>query len=182
MPAGTFGISGYVFDAKSSRPVPNARVEMVGAEHAAQRATTLENGWYGVLGIPNGAELRTARGEDDEPAIQRVAVTDHESRLNFSLVENPSLLRLDGKYTLTVTADDHCSTDFWGTTRLPIPIPQGANLLGDSDSGRQQPRGRIDKPGISARCVSWQGSPRCGDSVAEKLLLRLRLLRVGLGG
>lgn len=118
---GTFALAGYILDARSSLPVSNAVVEMVGAEYPAQRAKTLENGWYGLLAIPDGAELRVTRGSDYVPVTQRVALADHGARVDFKLVEAPSLRRIDGRYTLTVRADPGCSSEFRLSPFATIP-------------------------------------------------------------
>ncbi len=109
-----------MLDAKST-PVTNALVEMVGGQYAIQRATTSETGFYWLHGIPSGAELRATRGSDYIPLTQRVVLTDHDSVVYFRVVEAPSLTRIDGAYTLTVTADHNCAAEFRGLSVAALP-------------------------------------------------------------
>jgi hypothetical protein len=94
---------------------------MVGAQHSMQSARTHDGGGFRLFGIPNGAELRVSRGSDYIPVAKRVVLTDHDSLVYFGVVEAPSLTRMDGTYTLTVTAGDGCSPAFRGAQVAPLP-------------------------------------------------------------
>jgi hypothetical protein len=91
---------------------------MVGAQYAIQSCTASP---CRLSGIPNGAELRASRGSDYIPQTQRVVLTDNDSQVQFRVVEAPSLMRMEGSYTLTVTADDRCSTGFRGAVVGALP-------------------------------------------------------------
>jgi hypothetical protein len=120
MPAGTFALKGGVLMAGTRTPVRDASVGMVGGQHAGQRVTTSWDGEYWLMAIPSGAEIEVTH-HDFRPARQKILLADHSSRLDFMLTEGPSLMRIDGRYTLTVAADPACSTTWWEQTLEPIP-------------------------------------------------------------
>lgn len=114
MPAGTFALAGSVRMIGSWMPISQATVRMNGARQL--QTSTTNDGFYNLLAVPNGAEIEVTH-RDFVRATQRASVGDHTSRLDFTLAEGPSLVRIDGAYRLTVTADPNCSTT-WGSVQL----------------------------------------------------------------
>ncbi len=105
MPDGTFALRGNVRDASSGRAISSATVSVVGTLSTTQSEP---DGSYVLWSVPPVADI-TVSMPGYLSRTQRVAVTDHNVRLDLLINEETPLARLAGTYTLTMTADPDCA-------------------------------------------------------------------------
>lgn len=108
---GTFALRGSVRDARTGQAMSNAVVAaMSGQLPHIQSSTTSSDGSYVLWSVPPVADI-TASKPGFKDKSHRVALKDHNARLDFILDEETPLVRLAGTYTLVITADANCSIE-----------------------------------------------------------------------
>ena len=105
MPDGTFALRGNVRDASSGLAISNATVSVVGTHSTTQSGP---DGSYVLWSVPPVADI-TVSTPGYLSRTQRVAVADHNVRLDLLLSEETPLARLAGTYTLTLSAHPDCA-------------------------------------------------------------------------
>jgi hypothetical protein len=111
MSDGTFALRGSLRDASSGESISGATVSVVGNPFSTTQSR--HDGSYVLSSVPPAADI-AASMPGYRSKVQRVALADHNTQLDFALEEETSLTRLVGTYRLTLAADPHCSIQ--GTT------------------------------------------------------------------
>ena len=106
MSDGTFALQGNLRDASSGRSISGATVSVVGNPFATTQSRS--DGSYVLSSVPPAADVAAAM-PGYRSKVQRVALADHNARLDFALDEETPLTRLAGTYRLTLAADPNCS-------------------------------------------------------------------------
>ena len=106
MSDGTFALRGSLRDASSGRSISGATVSVVGSAFSTTQSGS--DGSYVLWSVPPVADI-AASLPGYRSKVQRVALADHNTRLDFALDEETPLARLAGTYRLTLVADSNCT-------------------------------------------------------------------------
>ena len=167
MSDGTFALRGSLRDASSGRSISGATVSVVGSAFSTTQSGS--DGSYVLWSVPPVADI-AASLPGYRSKVQRVALGDHNTRLDFALDEETPLARLAGTYTLTLAADSNCSvhgTAFPDELRVrtyTAVVTQVGNELTVTLSGA------TFHPASWGR-FTWTGFPGSGNLLPDRTLL-----------